>query len=487
MFLRRTIALLVLGCVLVSLKPLRAAEKEATPRWSKHVQTVLDVTKPLESSRGGRLPLYLWPAMDPGNLDDATAEELVKELDRRGVGLVCSWSPGHHEASLKQALPVARAQTKLGMPVGINATGCLHSFFNGDPVTAHVDAEGKPFWDDSFGGGKMGCPFALESRKDPIRQQVEAFVRAYREAGVKVDFVFADWEIDGPIEFNRAHETSKKCTRCRSQFQDIDNFLEFQKSLREIRSELQRYAFTEPVLSQFPKALVGNYAVYPHNGYRYWYDYFESYVDGQPAITDQQAKYRHWANEFAGTGYTFAMPVVYTWYGIYNWYDFENSDYRWFYAMLLEASSVGQQTPANVPIISFVHWHTTAPPKDADPKVKQMSPTAYQELLWHMLLRGTDTFYLWCMAEENIEECRLLHEVYAAAQQYGDFLERGTPVSFQVPKTPGAVVSGLRLGNRVLVRRTDFGGSTEPVELLIGSKRLAIPAVPGQCQILTIP
>ncbi len=478
--------LMVLGATI----PLGAADNGVSPPWSPRVQTVLDSTVPLEYSRGGRLPLYLWPASNPGKLDSASAEELVGQLDRRGVGLISSWSPSRREQSLEQAVAIARAQTKLGLRVNVNATACLHRFFNGDESTAHVDEQGRPLWDESFNVHSkhaMGCPFALEHRKDPIREQVEFFAEAYRTAGLSVDFVFADWEIDGPIEVNRAHEASKKCVRCRKQFQDIGNFLEFQKVLREIRSELQRYAFSDPVLARFPKALVGNYAVYPHNGFRYWYDYFETYVDGQPCIADQRAKYRHWANEFAGTGYTFAMPVVYTWYPTFGWYDFEDSDYRWFYNMLLVAGNAGRHTPAETPIISFVHWHTTAPPQDADPNVKQMSPQAYRELLWHMLLRGTDTFFLWCPKDEDAEECRLVHEVYAAAQQYGEFLEKGVPVTFEVPAQPAAVVSGLVLGERVLVRRTDFGGSKKPVEIAVGRKRLSIDPEPGKNQILTLP
>ncbi|NLX99794.1 MAG: hypothetical protein GXY83_27170 [Rhodopirellula sp.] len=470
--------------------PLDAAEKADSPRWSGRVQTALDATLPLKFPRGDRLPLYLWPAGNPGRLDDAAAEELVGLLDQRGVGLISSWSPSRQEDSLAQALVVARAQAKRGLSVNVNATACLHRFFNGDEGTAHVDAQGRPFWDESFNVHSkhfMGCPFALEHRKDPIRRQVESFAEAYRGAGLPVDFIFADWEIDGPIEFNRAHEASTKCERCRKKFQDIDNFLEFQQVLRTIRSELQRYAFTDPILARFPKALVGNYAVYPNNGFRYWYDYFETYVDGQPHLADRGAKYRHWANEFAGTGYTFAMPVVYTWYPTYNWYDFDDSDYRWFYNMLLVAGNAGRHTPAGTPIISFVHWHTTAPPKEADPSVKQMSPQAYQELLWHMLLRGTDTFFLWCPKDEDAEECRLVHEVYAAAQQYGDFLDNGVPVTFEVPKQPAAVVSGILLGDRVLVRRTDFGGSTGAVELRIGKNKLSIESQPGKCQVLSLP
>ena len=460
------------------------------PAWSDRVQTVLDVTRPLEHDRGSRLPLYLWPAMRPGELDEAAADLLVEELDRRGIGLVGFWTPARQEESLARSLVIGRAQKKAGLRINVNATGCLHRFFNGDEQTAHVDADGKPFWDESFDvrshGRTMGCPFALESRKDPVRRQTEFFATAYKEAGLDVDFVFVDWEIDGPIEFNHAQEASRKCVRCREHLADVDDFPRFQKTLREIRSELQRYALADPIHSQFPAALVGNYAVYPHNGYRYWYDYFEYFVPGQPHVADQRAKYRLWAHEFAATGYNCAMPVAYTWYPTYQWYDFDEPDYRWFYNMLLVAGNAGRHTPPEVPIVSFVHWHTTAPPEDADPSVRQFSQESYQELLWHMLLRGTDTFFLWCRPEEDAVESRLVQEVYARAQEYGEFLERGTPISFDVPKRPAPVVSGLVLGNRVLVRRTDFGGGNQPVELTIGTRKLSVESNPGQCRVLSL-
>ena len=426
----------------------------------KGIQVVLENTKPLEFSRGNRLPLYLWPAMGIGDVDEATAERIVKLLDERGVGLISSWQPGEgrREKSLAEALTIAKVQQRLGLRVNVNANACCYRFFNGDERTAHIDAEGKPFWDDSFGKGhKMGCPFTLDFRKAPMREQVDYFVRGYREAGVPLDFVFADWEIDGPHEFNRAHAASKRCVRCREHIRNIDDFATFQKSLRDIRCDLTRECYSDPVLSRFPKALVGNYAVYPNNGLRYWYDYFEYFVEGQPHVADQGAKYRRWYEPFDKTGYTFAMPVTYTWYPTFGWYDFDDPDYRWFYNMLLVASNAGKHTPADVPIITFVHWHTTSPPENPDQAVKQFSGEKYQELLWHMLLRGHDTFFLWCPAREAAEEIRLLQPVWAAAQEYGEFLEKGIPITFDVPNQPGPVVSGLRLGNRVLVRRTDFG------------------------------
>jgi hypothetical protein len=454
-------------------------------KWPEHIQIVLDTTKPLEFDRGERLPLYLWQAMNPGALDQDNAEELVEQLNKRGVGLVTSWNPNKREQSLAESLTIAKAQKKLGLRVNINATSCLYSFFNGDERTAHVDDEGRPFWDTSFGKQKMGCPFALDFRRPDMRERLEYFIKAFKKNGLNVDFIFADWEIDGPIEFNEAHTASKRCRRCRQNILNIEDFEQFQKVLRTLRSELQRETYAEPIVRNFPGALVGNYGVYHHNGYRYWYDYYEYYVDGQPCRIDQRAKYRKWYDEFPETGYTFAMPVVYTWRRIYDWYDYADTDYRWYYNMLLVASNVGQHTPAEIPIISFVHWHTIES-DDHPAATKQFSEEKYQELLWHMLLRGTDTFFLWCRKKEAPKEIRLVHQVYAQAQQYGRFLSEGTPILFDVPKQPGTVVSALKLENRLLVRRTDFRKTTETVKIAVGEKTIIVRNAPGQCQIISL-
>jgi hypothetical protein len=455
--------------------------------WPKKIQVVLDNTKPLAFPRARRLPLYLWPAMDPGKLDAGRAEALARELDRRGIGLVSTWEYDKREESLAAALTVARTQKKLGLAVNINATPLLYSVFDGDPRTAHVDAEGHPFFDESFGKDRrIGCPFALDFRLPVIKERVEFFLRAYEQVGLPVDFIWADWEIDGPLEFNRAHAAALKCRRCRDNIADLGNFLSFQKTVRGIRSRVQREVYASAVKEAFPGALVGNYAVYPHNGFREWYDYFEDYEAGQPYIADQKAKYRHWANEFEAAGYTFAMPVVYPWARLFGWYDFADPDYRWFYNMLLVASNAGESAPPSLPVIPFVHWHPIDAEKYPDPEFKAFSARNYQELLWHMLLRGADTFYLWCGEPEYPDEVRLLHEVYAAAQEYGEFLTEGTPVTYDLPTAPAPVVSALRLGDRLLVRRTDFGPAKGPVAIEVSGKVIQVPASAGRCQVLRV-
>jgi hypothetical protein len=363
----------IVSLCLIILLPQCSAPVEKQVKWPDKIQVILDNTTVLKYDIGKRLPLYLWPAIDPGVLSDEKAEQLIKEMDKRGIGIVCSWSMDDTSKVLSQCLPIARAQKKLGQRVNIDATDLLNSFFNGDESTAHIDANDKPFFDSSFGDHKMGCPFTLDSRKDEIRKRVEKFVRRYRNEGLSVNFIFTDWEIDGPLEVNRAYEASKKCERCSKYLGKDFTFQEFQKTMREMRAYLQSYSYSEPVLSQFPDALVGNYAVYPNDGYRYWYDYFEYYVAGQPCREEQHARYRKWYNDFPLTGFTFAMPVVYPWSGIYKWYDFDNSDYRWFYNMLLNAGNAGKSTPQTIPVISFVHWHTIFEGSGADSTVIQMS------------------------------------------------------------------------------------------------------------------
>lgn len=456
-------------------------------QYSENIEVVLENTLALEYERGNRLPLYFWPLLNPGDLDQKEAEELIAELDSRGVALVAIWKTENRMEVLEQALIIGQAQKKLGLKIHINAIDLLNSFFNGDEITAHIDENGDPFWDDGFGRKKdMGCPFAIDYRKYEIRERVEFYLDEYVRNGLEVDFIFVDWEVDGPLEVNRAYQTSLKCARCLKHIDINHSFPAFQKQMRDMRSYLQYYTLSQPVLSRFSKALVGNYGVYPNDGYRYWYDYFEYYVDGQPFIKDQKAKYRKWYDDFPTTGFTYAMPVIYTWARIFHWYDFKNTDYRWFYNMLLVASNAGKSTPQNIPVISWVHWNTIFHPIDPDPSIVQMSEESYKELLWHMLLRGTDTFSMWCSPDEYADEVRLPQEVYAAAQKYGEYLDHGLPINFDVPSQPGTVVSGLIHNDRVLIRRADFGDNKQPVTILAGTVAITVPYAPGKCQVISL-
>ena len=116
-----------------------------------------------------------------------------------------SWNPNDRAQTLAEGLRIAAMAPRCGLPVAVDATACLDGFFNGDSSTLHVDDQQQPFADLSFDPGrKMGCPFALEERVPVMRERTEFFVRQYAAAGASLDFIFADWEIDGPLDRTEA-------------------------------------------------------------------------------------------------------------------------------------------------------------------------------------------------------------------------------------------------------------------------------------------
>lgn len=452
------------------------------------IEVLLDTLPTLSHEREGRPLLYQYSVGDLSDLSDQEVVDVLQALEDRGVGVITFWRKGdRQEARIAEGLRIARLQDSLGLPVAVDATDILYGFYNGTEAVAHVDSSGDTFFDDSFVGRSMGCPFTLERRQPVIESRVAAYVEAYHAAGLSIDLVTADWEIDGPHEWNQAWEHAKRCVRGRQHLRNIEAFTSFQARMREMRSKLLRDTYVEPILRRYPEAKITNYSVYPHDGWRYWYDFFETPRPDLPHRQDQGALYRPWYDEFTESGLTMAMPVVYTWYPTYSWYPaFENDDFRWFYNMLLVGSNAGKATPAGVPVATFVHWHTTAPPEDPDPSIPQMSRESYHELLWHLLLRGHDRLYSWCRPDELSEEMKLLQEVYDASLEYSEWLKHGVPVTYEVPGEVSPVVSGLRWNDRVLVRRTDFGESDEPVTIEVAGRTLEVPSALGELQILDL-
>ncbi|MEE2615189.1 MAG: hypothetical protein VYC62_06305, partial [Verrucomicrobiota bacterium] len=225
--------------------------------FPKNLRVVLEKTQPISTQLNGRLPLFVLPISGTlSSLNSNQAKQALDQLANRGIGYSVNWNHNSFEESLKEGLRIGKIQQGMGRMVSVHATSCLYSFFDGTEKTKHIDKNGKPYGDTSF-GGTMGCPFAIEHRIPIIRKRIESFLEEYKSAGVNIDFIFADWEIDGPIEWNDAWTNSKQCQRCCEHIPKIDDFRSFQSSLRKIRSRLQRETFGENVTNYFPTALVG--------------------------------------------------------------------------------------------------------------------------------------------------------------------------------------------------------------------------------------
>jgi hypothetical protein len=446
------------------------------------LDAVLKETEPLKFPRGERLPLFLWTPDYPNTTDDAELERTIKELDARGISLLARWHAGDLEKSGALALRIAKIQKKLGLRVCVEACGdIVHGVYDGKPDVAHKDADGKPYFDKSF-FWNPGCPFAMTARYESMKSKLEPFLKKYKESGIDLDFWTADYEFDGPQEWNAGWTAAKKCSVCRERIKNVDtNFTAFQNAVRASRSDFQNEVFCKTIRNYFPKALIGVYGMNPHDGTRYWWDFFEKpeTIDGVAYKKDSGGLYRPWVQEFAPAGYNVAMPVIYS---LYNPYTFENKEYGWFYNMLLEATSVAKNTPPEVPLIPFVHWGYVVPAGKVP-----LSEEKYEEVLWHLLLRGHDTFCMWCPGEQTSRAVKPLHRVYSASLEHKEFFDKGTPVIFDVPSNPGVVISALKLGNRLLVRRTDFTAATEAASITVDGKQISVPRADGKCQLISLP
>ncbi len=143
-------ALLLASALPLLLGTCPAAAKEVKDMThTELIREIIRTTQPLETPRGDREPLYLWPMHHLGTDDETEAVELMKQLAERGIAVLAHW-PGHlksegDQKALDRALWLGKLQKRLGQPIGVSATSCTYSFCNGDTATAHVDAEGKVY------------------------------------------------------------------------------------------------------------------------------------------------------------------------------------------------------------------------------------------------------------------------------------------------------------------------------------------------------
>ena len=132
-------------CVCVSATALLWSVRAPAERSTRMelLEEIIRITKPLSHPRGERLPLILWGARAV-DTDDEKLEQILRDLDARGVGLFSNLETGKNaDGSLALALRVGALQKKLGLRVNVFCNAPMYSFFNGDEKTAHVDNDGR--------------------------------------------------------------------------------------------------------------------------------------------------------------------------------------------------------------------------------------------------------------------------------------------------------------------------------------------------------
>ena len=120
-------------------------------------------------------------------------------------------------------------------------------------------------------------------------------------------------------------------------------------------------------------------------------------------------------------------------------------------------------------------WVDRYCPDDPNEKIPILSRPRYREILRHCWLRGADSMQIFnvdwskdprkmTIATEEIEDAVAVYDEMLA---YRGFLEGGSILNTQVPdaRDDGAIWSGLRLGDRAVVRAFTMGPKTVPADV----------------------
>ena len=125
-----------------------------------------------------------------------------------------------------------------------------------------------------------------------------------------------------------------------------------------------------------------------------------------------------------------------------------------------------------------------------------MSRAAYREVLRHIWLRGIDGMQVFNPARNGyeryaVQEVEDAQRVYDEMLAYGEYLEKGKVMNFNVPGNRDALImwSGLQLEKRALVRITNLGARQKRAYLCFTVTWCVDLSVPehGHTYILKVP
>lgn len=159
---------------------------------------------------------------------------------------------------------------------------------------------------------------------------------------------------------------------------------------------------------------------------------------------------------------------------------------RFYTHLLLRQVSVDARNRAkHRPDLGAVVWVARWVPDERDRRVPVMSRAAYREALRHIWLRGVDAMQVFNPRREGYElyavrEVEDAQWVYNEMLAYRQFLEEGEVMNFDVPdnRETSVMWSGLRLGDRALVRITNLGSDRASIKICLTERqcrRLPVP------------
>lgn len=415
---------------------------------------LLKKVPPLKHDNAGRFPMiciepFLLAADDTSWRDaKPLPAEMIRELKKRGL---TQWIPPD-----EKYIPYALALQKEGAGV-IMMQGMA---FNGPPddvpSSMHLLPEGYKGLERPGQQPKFPCPLMLEGWVN-AGEKMRATFKKYREAGVKVDAVWLDWEIEPYPGDAQLHE-AQHCSRCRQQFPPgiLDDKERYRAFIGPWRTQLFSVYFVAPILEHYPGCSVTNW---------------------EEVISTSEHPTPNWGGRRflppANLGlFTAANPVA---YGNTIWYDYHWKPERgWpldarhldriYTAVMLGEISVHERNAMRVaPHIQSIPWVDRFCADNRDPRIPILTRPRYLEILRHLWLRGADGMQifnpLWfkedgaklAIATEEVEDAVAIYDELLG---YREFLDKGVVMNTETltAEFDGAIWSGLRVGDAAIVR-----------------------------------
>jgi hypothetical protein len=403
-------------------------------------EAVLERVRPLKHERGSRWPLITWEGFSFAPQEPKFYQQLLE----RGLAQHIRLDPG----MIETALAIQRA----GSPVIVmeGASGAFPAPLAGEPsVWAHQ-------FDDGYKPKEYTrpCP-AIHTGWAKNADRLREILRQFSQKQVQIDAVWTDWEND-PLYGEDRYEQARHCKRCRDLLprkvlatrQDFVGYCS-----RKFYDLFGAY-YVAPVLEVYPKCSVTNWMA---------------------VLSTPEEPQISWSGRRSNVH---APPLVTAWnptaYGAASWawksrpkddtLDQEHVDQFYTNLLLRQTSLAGKLSERWAPEKKSIPWVTrwvSEPPETAYPV---MTRERYREILRHLWLRGVEGMQVFSPRMKGFEDMAL-PEVEDAVAAYDEmlafrgFLEDGDVLNYEVPRPQddGVVWSGLRLGDRAVIRTLKQG------------------------------
>jgi hypothetical protein len=402
---------------------------------------VLEKIPRLKHDRGSRWPLITWE----GFSTEPQEPKFYQHLLQRGLAQHIRLDP----KMIDTALAIQRASSPVIVMEG--AGGTFPASLAGEPSAwAHqFDAGYKP---KEY---TRPCP-SIHVGWAKFADQLRGTLRQFKQKGVQIDAVWTDWEND-PLYGADRYEQALHCKRCREivprkALASSQRFMDY--TTRQFYELFGAY-YAAPVLEFYPKCSVTNWLAQPSTP-----------EEPQPGWSDNR-------------GHVQMPPLVTAWnptaYGAASWIwesrskdekrDQEHVDQVYANVLLRQVSLTGKLSRRWAPEKESIPWITRWVSEPPELEFPVMTRERYREVLRHLWLRGVAAMQVFSPRMKGYEDMALPEvedavAVYDELLAFRGFLEDGEVLTYEIPRShdDGVVWSGIRLGNRAVVRVFKQGG-----------------------------